>query len=139
MTEAFIIDASATLAWAFDEDGKQAAFRPLIRDGILHAPRLWRLEVANTLVMKHRRGIIDAGQLETLVDLLGQLEVAFAADAPLDALVSVSEGHRLTAYDAAYLELAMRFRLPLLTVDQEMAKAAAAAGVSLLAAAAAAV
>ena len=98
-------------------------------------PGLWRLEVANVLEMKVRRGQINAEfQGVTLADLallpisldLETHEQAWSATARLAAR------HRLTVYDAAYLELALRRGLPLATLDRDLRDAARIERVELL-------
>jgi predicted nucleic acid-binding protein len=98
-------------------------------------PGLWKLEVANVLEMGVRRGRHDgAFRTATLADLaLLPISVDLETDRQAwSATVHLAERHKLTMYDAAYLELAQRRGLPLATLDTELRSAADAEGVILL-------
>jgi predicted nucleic acid-binding protein len=98
------------------------------------APTLWRLEVANVLLMAERRGriapVAGAGYLRQ-VDEFPVLVEDHVAD--LDVLLALSRRHDLTIYDSSYLELAIRLGRPLATLDRRLAAAARAEGVPVLA------
>ena len=132
-----VVDSSATLAWVFSEETTEAiceVFARLTERGAW-VPALWRLEVANVLEMGVRRGRHDAAFTDaTLADLA---LLAISVDLETDrqawsATMRLAERHRLTLYDAAYLELAQRRGLPLATLDTELRTAASAEGVILL-------
>lgn len=120
---------------AVDEAGKPALD---IRDRVLSlgavVPVIWRLEVANGLAMIRRRGrMTDQDAARALSDL-SLMPIEPDAETWWRAWTetsSLADAHRLTVYDAAYLELAMRRRLPLATFDQELARAAAVRGVDI--------
>ncbi len=98
-------------------------------------PALWYLEVGNVLQTGLRRRRIDiAFRNKTLADLSGwTLQVdATAPDFAWSDAVQLSDRHRLTLYDAVYLELALRLRLPLATLDRALRLAADAEGAALL-------
>ena len=97
-------------------------------------PALWFVEIANELGMAERRGRLDtAGVREALVLLRSlPLVVDEPASPAWSALLDLMRTHRLTAYDATYLDLASRHGLPLATKDRELRNAAAATGVALL-------
>jgi predicted nucleic acid-binding protein len=132
-----VIDASSVLAWCFEDAGGPAADALLDKvaaDGAA-VPGLWSLEVANGLVTGERRGRITPAESATFVAMLEELPIA--ADPASGArarheTLSLAREHRLSAYDAAYLELAMRQGLPLATGDRALAAAATRAGVVLL-------
>ena len=98
-------------------------------------PGLWHLEVGNTLLLAERRGKISAANrvaaLEDLFRLPISVDQDTASRAWRDTLI-LAERHRLTLYDAAYLELSVRQSLPLATFDAELRQAATAANVRLL-------
>ena len=132
-----VIDSSITLAWYFEDEAGEASdavLRRVVMEGAV-APPLWRFEVANGLQMAVRRRRIDkAYRNRTLVDLAG-LEIAIDPESDAyawSASVQLSERHRLTIYDAAYLELAQRRRLQLATLDAALARAARAELVSVV-------
>jgi predicted nucleic acid-binding protein len=132
-----VLDSSATLAWVYADEVTEAicdVFR-LVGESGAWIPGLWRLEVANILEMGVRRGRHDATfRNSTLADLaLLPLSVDTETDRQAwGATLQLSERHRLTLYDAAYLELAVRRGLPLASLDAELRTAARAEGVVVL-------
>ena len=98
-------------------------------------PMLWPLEVANVLLMAERRHRIVSAERSQALGWFAALpiEIDYEAAHPAWAdLPALAVQHRLTAYDAAYLELARRRGLPLATLDQELAAAARAEGLGVL-------
>lgn len=132
-----VLDTSATMAWVYAEETSRPireVFDQVTENGAW-VPGLWRLEVANVLEMGVRRGRHDAAFREmTLADLaLFSIQVdAHTNDRAWSATIALAERHRLTVYDAAYLELALRRGLPLASLDRELRVAAMAEGVTLL-------
>jgi predicted nucleic acid-binding protein len=97
-------------------------------------PAIWPLEVANTLVMGERRGRSTARQAAVFLELLRALPITIdhaGATAAWTETLDLARRFRLSAYDAAYLELAVRQDADLATRDRSLVKAATAAGVSL--------
>jgi len=132
-----ILDSSVTLAWVYIEESTAATAEVesrVIQNGAW-VPSLWRLEVANILEIGIRRRRHDSAFRDaTLVDL-ALLPVNTDQETDRQAwgpTVRLAERHRLTLYDAAYLELALRRRLPLATLDTDLRAAATAEKVSLL-------
>ena len=96
---------------------------------------LWRLEVANVLEMNVRRGCHDAAFRDAALADLATLPISIDPETDRQAwgaTVRLAARHRLTTYDAAYVELAQRRGLPLATLDKELRGAATAEGVILL-------
>jgi len=133
----FVIDASVALAWCFvDEASGDAddALGRLERETAL-APAHWPLEVANALRTAERRGRLDATDLPRLRALLAALPVEIAPVELTTAVGGVLEAARtydLSAYDAAYLDLAAARAIPLATIDGRLRAASARAGVELV-------
>ncbi len=132
-----VADSSVTLAWIYSDEINAAI--QLVLDQVVarHAfvPTHWRLEVGNSLVMAARRGRIDAAFRDDALADLAQLNIITDPDTDHFAWSSalrLAEQYRLTLYDAAYLELALRLRLPLASLDKELRAAGDAAGVTLL-------
>ena len=131
------LDTSATIAWVYEGETSRpvrAVFDQVTESGAW-VPGLWRLEIANVLEMSVRRGSHDAAFREmTLADLaLLPIQVdPDTNDRAWGATIRLAERHRLTVYDAAYLELALRRGLPLATLDRELRVAAKAEDVTLL-------
>ncbi len=134
---AFVLDASVTLAWCFADEATPATDDPLDRltDEAAIAPALWPLEVANALAMAERRERMSGAALTRSVNLLQQLAVGIddaAHQRAFGDLLSLARRERLTVYDAAYLELALRLGVPLASKDAKLRNAAARLGVALL-------
>jgi predicted nucleic acid-binding protein len=97
---------------------------------------LWHLEIANGLVVAERRGILTASDamlaLLQLEQLCAQALEVEADIVPTRQAFITARTYQLSAYDSVYLDLALRVRLPLATLDVPLRKAAAKAGVELL-------
>ena len=135
-----VIDASVALAWCFGDERTEATAGLLerLRTDAAAVPNLWHLEVANGLALAERRGRITPAESAELIALLEMLEIVVDGETPARAFTRVldlARGERLTAYDAAYLELAMRLGIPLASKDGDLCDAAERVGVSVLRAA----
>jgi predicted nucleic acid-binding protein len=124
-----VLDSSVALAWVYSEETTEAVQR--VFDRICEkggwVPGLWRLEVANILEMGVRRGRTDAGSRDAILADLASLPISVDAETDRQAWGATRQlaaRHRLTLYDAAYLELAQRRSLPLATLDRELRDAA---------------
>lgn len=132
----FVLDASVTLAWCFEDEGGEYAERALgaLRSSEAVAASIWPLEIANGLAVAERRGRLDAAGAARFMELV--LTLPIAVD-PASRGSGLRKAHRLararglSAYDAAYLELALRHGIPLATLDAQLRDAAAAEGVPL--------
>jgi len=132
-----VLDASATLAWLLQEEltGTIAAAFDLVADDCAWVPGLWRMEVANSLSVKLRRGRITPLQRQESLDDLKLLPIYFdqeTNDHVWGGTLELADRHRLTVYDATYLELALRLSLPLASLDEDLRKAAQLESVPLL-------
>jgi predicted nucleic acid-binding protein len=130
----FVLDASITACWAFDDedhpDASLAFERMRTEEGVV--PALWWFEVRNILVVNERRRRI--AESDTAAFLLHLSLLRLRADQSPDehGVVRLARAHRLSVYDATYLELAQREGLPLATLDADLRKAAASEGVVLV-------
>jgi predicted nucleic acid-binding protein len=127
----FVLDSSLSLAWCFEDEQTPPVMTLLdrITETGAVAPLLSPLEVLNALLAAERRRRIDGARRRTLASFLRDLPVALDGDTAmqaLEAITSLAERFNLTTYDAAYLELAQRRRLPLASLDQELWAAAKA-------------
>ncbi|MEI2649642.1 MAG: type II toxin-antitoxin system VapC family toxin [Dermatophilaceae bacterium] len=131
---AFVVDASVTLTWLFEDESMPAA--ELVHDRLASeqavVPSLWRHEVSNALVVAHRRGRISAADIDRFSALLEQLPIQEIDPAPIAEVSRLALGQGLTAYDAAYLHVSVSRGLPLATLDARLGAAATALGVHLL-------
>jgi predicted nucleic acid-binding protein len=136
-THAFVLDGSVTLAWGFTDENEDYATALLGKMPDLQAfvPNLWPLEVANALLVGERRGRTTPADVAHFLALLGTFPIAVDDETVAKAWVETMHLARactLSAYDASYLELAMRLGLPLATLDNKLKTAANVVGVSLV-------
>jgi predicted nucleic acid-binding protein len=132
-----VLDSSVTLAWVYVEETSLAVSRvlQLVSSNGAWVPSLWRLEVANILEMGVRRRRHDAAFRDTTLADLALLPITLDPDTATHAwgaTLRLAELHKLTLYDAAYLELAKRRGLPLATLDAELRTAAKDEKITLL-------
>jgi len=130
----FVLDCSLTVAWFFEDEMNRYA--QAVEDSLSKAaavvPGLWPLEVANALLVGERRSRVTEANVTTFLRLLAALPIVLDDDTAIRAWqhsLHLARSHRLSVYEAAYLELALRRGLPLATLDDRLAAAAAAAGV----------
>jgi predicted nucleic acid-binding protein len=132
-----VLDSSATLAWIFSDESKpaiDAIFDQIAEQGAV-VPALWVLEVANSLTVAVRRERISPLERSDALADLSALEISIDPETERHAwkaTLQLADHHGLTVYDAAYLELAQRKRMPLVTLDRALASAARAASVDVL-------
>ena len=138
MNPALVVDASVTIAIILREPDQSRRLEPakhLWRRHQALVPSLWCSEVANALLVRERRKLIAPVHMAAILDSLAVLPIGIDQEGIARAFTDVlqlARAHELTVYDAHYLELAMRLRLPLATLDRALAKAAKKAGVELL-------
>jgi predicted nucleic acid-binding protein len=132
-----VIDASVALAWCFPDEASGYA------DGVLLAlenvtiivPAIWPVEIANALVVGERRKRIRQPEVRRFVELLKGLEIVEDAQPVSDTLGNVfpiAQKYSLSAYDAAYLDVAIRHDISLATLDESLQKAARSADIEIL-------
>jgi predicted nucleic acid-binding protein len=136
---AFVLDASITFCWCFDDEGTEATDRLLehLRADEAAVPSIWYLEVSNTLALAERRGRITLADSAEFIDLLESLTIAVDGETERRAfgqILDLARSEKLSGYDASYLELAMRLGIPLATKDEALVKAASHVGVVVLSA-----
>ena len=133
----FIIDCSITLSWHFPDEATPASSEILDRleSETALVPALWFLEVTNVLATAERRKRATAAKSTEFLTRLEDLEIEVDDEASGRAfaeLLPLCRSHELTSYDAAYLELALRRRLPLATLDDDLRLAAKRLGIEVL-------
>jgi predicted nucleic acid-binding protein len=129
-----VVDASVSAAW-FLPDEATAYTESVLRATATHevwVPSLWVLEIANLLATAQRRRRIDDAKRVELASAAAGLRVRVDRETvSIRDIGDLAARHALTAYDAAYLELALRRKLPLATIDAALMKAMKAADVPL--------
>lgn len=133
----FVLDNSVALAWCFEDEQTTAVMALLDRVAATGAvaPMLWPLEALNGLLMAERRRRIGPEKRQELARLLRSLPITLDEETAAQAwenTVRLAERFHLSIYDATYLELAQRRRLPLATLDRDLISAAAALGLERL-------
>jgi predicted nucleic acid-binding protein len=129
---ALVIDASVTLAWFLEDERTRFtdALLTAIDNAEYWAPAIWCLEVSNALLMAQRKRRIEAARRLEAIDQAARLPIQIDLALPdMKAISVLAERHGLSTYDAAYLELARRNGVGLITLDRDLADAAAAEGI----------
>lgn len=134
---ALVLDASLALSWALPDEASKYSDAMLDKVAVTGAvvPGLWAHEMANGLLMAQKRGRLTTAQRMAFVEQLLRLSIEMetsSARSVLDGQAALAERYGLTAYDAAYLDLALRRGMPLATQDKAMKIAANKAGVALV-------
>ena len=130
----FVLDASVTATWALSDESSpiaQLADSRLDFDTAL-VPRIWWYEIRNILVINERRQRIGAADSDNFIQNLAGYPIEIDQTQDERTLFRLARQHRLSFYDAAYLELAQRHGIPLATLDKALQTAAISAGISLL-------
>jgi predicted nucleic acid-binding protein len=134
-----VLDASAALAWIFQ---RQSSHEAMLAERVLddlervtvRVPALWQLEVANALLVAERRGVVSETQVSTFLQRLSQLPIQTDPTPTAtrqEGIVYLGRRLGLSAYDAAYLDLALRSGSALATFDQKLAAASRAVDVEI--------
>jgi predicted nucleic acid-binding protein len=130
----FVIDASVAASWLLPDEGHPSATAAYnrLRSDYAVVPSLWWFEIRNIFVMSERRGRLAAEKSDKALALLGSLPIQQDSAPDAAAVLRLARQHRLTVYDAAYLELAQREDVALATLDAELARAASNETVDLI-------
>jgi predicted nucleic acid-binding protein len=132
--KAFVLDCSVTLAWCFPSEKApypQAVLHSLV-SATAFVPPLWYLEVANALLMGERRQRSTEADTTSWLGFLMPLPITVddqTIGRGWSDVLHLARAQDLSAYDAAYLELALRHGLPMATLDSKLKAAAATVGV----------
>ena len=133
---AFVLDCSLTMAWIFADEATASTER--LRESLIGesavVPALWPIEVGNVLLVAARRGRIHANDWPLLRASLEALPIEVdpvSVSRVWGPALELANAHGISVYDAMYLELAVRLRLPLATLDRTLGEAARAAGLDL--------
>jgi predicted nucleic acid-binding protein len=132
---AFVLDASISAVWALADESSplaEIAASRLLHENAL-APGLWWYEVRNLLVVNERRKRMTVEDSAHYLELLSSFPIQIDPAEDEQTIFRCAREFRLSFYDAAYLAVALRNRLPLATLDKALQDAALAAGVPLIA------
>jgi len=131
----FVLDCSVAMAWCFEDEinPKAEAMLAAMADGDALVPEHWPLEVANVLAGAERKGRTTLPKIARFIDILSRLPIVIDSQTMNRAqgdVLPLARLQRLTAYDAAYLELALRTGCPLASLDSALNEAAAGRGIA---------
>jgi predicted nucleic acid-binding protein len=125
---ALVLDASVTICWCFPDQRTDYSKAVLssVTEGLAVVPALWAIEVGNVLLTSTRRGVLSPDLMRAFLENLADYQ---DPDRVLGDVLRLAQKHRLTNYDACYLELAKRMSLPLASQDSALLTAAQREGV----------
>jgi len=134
--DGFVLDCSVTMAWCFDDEATPYTdgVRDILADMRAVVPSIWPLEAANATIVGERRKRLDEARSRRFFVLLEALPIILdeeTGNRNFTETVHLARTYQLSAYEASYLELAIRRGLPLACLDGKLKTAAAAAGVVL--------
>jgi predicted nucleic acid-binding protein len=131
---AFVLDASAAAGWLLGDSAERfvKALPDLIAAEDATVPAIWPYEMHNALLAAERRKRVSSADVDRLRRNLAALPISIDWDLVDDDAFHLARRHRLSFYDASYLELAMRLGLALATLDRALARGARAEGVPLV-------
>ena len=133
----FVLDNSVTMRWFFG-DGKlqELAYAGKVLDAMKKtsalAPVTWGLEVANVIAKAEAKSLVTEARSGAFLEMLEGVDIEVDAATFAHALsdtLQLARRYKLSAYDASYLELALRLGIPLATLDEDLQKAAKKAGI----------
>jgi predicted nucleic acid-binding protein len=129
-----VVDASMALAWCFPDEASDYADRVLVAlDGkTIRVPAIWSLEIANAVLVGERKKRIHQPEIQrftALLDHLSFLQDVQPVSKHVGKVLLLARDYHLSAYDASYLELAIRHSAALAALDGDLLKAAKRAGV----------
>ncbi len=135
----FVLDASVALLWLAPQTNPTgldyaAEILTALKDSQAVVPSLLALEIANVVAKLESKGVVTEADSQRYIAVLGRLNISVDQATATHALgdtLNLARRHKLSAYDAAYLELSLRTGMPLATLDAGLAKAAATAGVAI--------
>jgi len=137
MTDRFVLDNSIAMSWCFEDEADDYADAILdrLQEAKAIVPAVWPLEVGNVLLVAERRGRLSEADSTCFLSMLAALPVCSEPETPQRAMSQIlflAREHKLSTYDASYLDLAMREGVPIATLDRGLCRAANACKVELL-------
>jgi predicted nucleic acid-binding protein len=129
-----VLDCSVAMAWCFEDEASEFTDSLLneLAEGAAKVPSIWALEVANVLAISERKKRTTQAKITQFLQLLGDLPITVdvkTGEKAFTDILTLARAHRLTSYDAAYLELTLREGLPLATLDEGLKRAAVDLGI----------
>ncbi len=137
MGDDFVIDNSVVMTWCFKDETSQYADYILdkLEDATGSVPSIWPLEVCNVLLVAERKKRIGEAGSARFIALITELPIIVDQEPPermIKEIFALARKHKLSSYDASYLDLAMRKGLPIATLDKSLLAAAKRSKVPIL-------
>jgi predicted nucleic acid-binding protein len=134
--KALVVDNSVVMAWLFEDEISAYADHILdqLPDLNLLVPAIWSLEANNVLLVAEKRGRLSNEDIYHFVNLLMQLPIEVVVEdyrRSMQRILALGKSNEISAYDAAYLDLAIQNVCPLATLDNKLIEAAKKCGVPL--------
>jgi predicted nucleic acid-binding protein len=135
--KALVLDCSFTMAWCFEDETSERTEQVLdaLTEITAWVPALWSVEVANSLIVAERKKRLTHIKAMAFREYLTALRIEvdnYLLKQPIEIILDLAKETGLTAYDATYLELAVRRNLPIATLDQDLKKAAKKLGIDII-------
>jgi predicted nucleic acid-binding protein len=137
MSNTFVVDNSVVMSWCFKDEANK--YTDAVLDSLAESyavvPSIWPLEVANALLVSERRRRLSEADSIRFLTLLAQLPLTVEQEQSEKAMMRIlalARKHKLSSYDASYLDLAMRSGLPIATLDKNLRAAAKRAQVAII-------
>ena len=127
-----VVDASVSAVWFIEDETHPVADATFKSLDTIEAivPQIWHFEIRNVLLMAARRGRIQWREISSHLKAINVLPIETDKEPELDAAMELARDHRLTFYDAMYLELAIRRNAQFASLDNALARAAANEGLT---------
>ncbi len=135
----FVLDNSVAMRWllasnkATDQTYSESVLKSLSKTNAI-VPTLWHLEATNVLLCAEKQRETNIGEIEGFIAQLESLPIYVdpqTSNQSFSRTIALARAYKLSSYDAAYLELAIRESLPLSTLDKKLMKAAIKASVEI--------
>ena len=124
----FILDCSIAMSWCFEDEITEYSEKVLesLTKAKAFVPAIWSLEVANVILFAEKKGRLTRAKATAFIESVRALPIIYDDNMQVatSTTLEIARGTDLTIYDASYLELALRLRMPLATFDKDLRKAA---------------
>ena len=129
-----VIDVSISATWCFKDEATD--YTENLLDAVsgsseATAPTLWAYKIRNSVLSGVRRKRITQADADAFLQSIADLRIILVDPVSYDDIFALAGRHKLTVYDASYLDLAIRLQLPLASFDAELIRAAAQVGVAM--------
>ncbi len=133
----FVLDCSVAVSWCFEDEYSKHAEEILTLLSSMKAivPSIWPLEVSNVLCMSERHKRINNEKCNKFLDILSSLPIELDMGHTSmfnKRIISITNNQQISAHDASYIELALRYNIPLASFDKKLCVVAKSEGIKLL-------